>query len=40
MTVTEWVLPYSNITRDMVESVGGKNANLGELLNRVRTSHT
>jgi pyruvate,water dikinase len=36
LTVTEWVLPYSNITRDMVESVGGKNANLGELLNRVR----
>ena len=36
LTVTEWVLPYSNITRDLVESVGGKNANLGELLNRVR----
>jgi pyruvate,water dikinase len=36
LTVTEWVLPYSNITKDMVESVGGKNANLGEILNRVR----
>ena len=35
LTVTEWVLPYSSITRDMVDSVGGKNANLGELLNRV-----
>jgi len=35
LTVTEWVLPYANITRDMVDSVGGKNANLGELLNRV-----
>ena len=36
LTVTAWVLPYSLITKDMVESVGGKNANLGELLNRVR----
>jgi len=35
LTVTEWVLPYSSITKDMVDSVGGKNANLGELLNRV-----
>jgi pyruvate,water dikinase len=35
VTVSEWVLPYSKITKDMVESVGGKNANLGELLNRV-----
>jgi pyruvate,water dikinase len=31
---SKWILPYSSITRDMVDSVGGKNANLGELLNR------
>lgn len=30
----EWVLPYSKITREMVDWVGGKNANLGELSNR------
>ncbi|MBM4326655.1 MAG: phosphoenolpyruvate synthase [Deltaproteobacteria bacterium] len=35
LTVTEWVLPYSGITREMADWVGGKNANLGELLNRV-----
>ena len=35
LTVTEWVLPYSSITRETVDWVGGKNANLGELLNRV-----
>lgn len=29
------VLPYTRITRDMVDAVGGKNANLGEILNRV-----
>ncbi|MCU0587363.1 MAG: PEP-utilizing enzyme [Syntrophobacteraceae bacterium] len=32
----DWVLPYSSITKDMVDWVGGKNANLGEVLNRVR----
>lgn len=31
---SEWVIPYSRITRDMVDWVGGKNANLGELRNR------
>lgn len=30
----EWVLPYSKITREMVNWVGGKSANLGEVLNR------
>ena len=34
LLVCEWVLPYSRITRDMVDWVGGKNANLGELANR------
>jgi len=31
LSVCEWVLPYSSITRDMVDWVGRKNANLGEL---------
>ena len=35
LPVTELVLPYSRVTREMVDWVGGKNANLGELLNRV-----
>ncbi len=33
--VTELILPYSRITKDMVDWVGGKNANLGEVKNRV-----
>jgi len=32
---SEHVLPYTAITRDMVDAVGGKSANLGEILNRV-----
>jgi pyruvate,water dikinase len=32
---TESVLPYSEVTREMVDWVGGKNANLGEVCNRV-----
>jgi pyruvate,water dikinase len=32
--LTEWILPYSRITREMVDWVGGKNANLGEVMNR------
>jgi len=32
--VQELVLPYSKITREMVDWVGGKNSNLGEVLNR------
>jgi pyruvate, water dikinase len=32
--VTEWTLPYTKIGREMVDSVGGKSANLGEVLNR------
>ncbi|GKT08815.1 PEP/pyruvate-binding domain-containing protein [Desulforhabdus sp. TSK] len=31
--MTEWILPYSRITKEMVDWVGGKNANLGEVLN-------
>jgi pyruvate,water dikinase len=31
----ELVLPYSRVTMDMVDWVGGKNANLGEMKNRV-----
>lgn len=34
--VTEWILPYSRITKEMVDWVGGKNAHLGEVLNKVR----
>lgn len=33
--LTEFVLPYSRITKEMVDWVGGKSANLGEALNRV-----
>jgi pyruvate,water dikinase len=36
LPVSEWALPYSRITRDMVDWVGGKNANLGELLNKAQ----
>ncbi len=31
----EWILPYSRITKEMVDWVGGKSANLGEVLNAV-----
>lgn len=34
LPLTEFIIPYSGITKDMVDWVGGKNANLGELLNR------
>ena len=33
--VKDWILPYERITKDMVDVVGGKNANLGEVRNRV-----
>jgi pyruvate, water dikinase len=34
LPVCEWVLPYSRITKETVDWVGGKNANLGELVNK------
>jgi pyruvate,water dikinase len=34
--MTEWILPYSRVTKEMVDWVGGKNANLGEVLNLVK----
>lgn len=33
--IQELILPYSQITRDMVDWVGGKSANLGEVLSRI-----
>ncbi|MHC1727152.1 MAG: PEP/pyruvate-binding domain-containing protein [Syntrophobacteraceae bacterium] len=30
-----WVIPYSEVTRELMDVVGGKNANLGEVANRV-----
>ena len=35
LPVTAPVLPLSRVTKEMVDSVGGKNASLGEVLNRV-----
>ncbi len=35
LPVTELVLPLSLVTKEMVDAVGGKNASLGEVLNRV-----
>ncbi len=34
--ITELILPYSGITREMVDWVGGKSANLGEVCSRVK----
>ncbi len=33
--VTPFTIPFEQVTKDMVNSVGGKNANLGEVKNRV-----
>jgi len=33
--IPEYILPYDRITKEMTESVGGKSANLGEILNHV-----
>lgn len=34
-SVPELVIPFSQVCREMVDSVGGKNANLGEIVRRV-----
>ena len=31
--IADYILPYKDITKDMVATVGGKNANLGEVMN-------
>jgi pyruvate,water dikinase len=33
--VTDFTIPFEDATKDMVRSVGGKNANLGEIKNRL-----
>ncbi|RZB35106.1 MAG: pyruvate, water dikinase [Desulfobacteraceae bacterium Eth-SRB1] len=33
--VTEFTMPFEDVTKDMVRSVGGKNANLGEIKSRL-----
>ncbi|MDI6789798.1 MAG: PEP/pyruvate-binding domain-containing protein [Thermodesulfobacteriota bacterium] len=33
--VTDYIIPFEQATKDMVSSVGGKNANLGEIKNRL-----
>ncbi|HUV49977.1 MAG TPA: PEP/pyruvate-binding domain-containing protein [Anaerolineae bacterium] len=33
--VTDFTIPFEDVTKDMVRSVGGKNANLGEIKNRL-----
>jgi pyruvate,water dikinase len=38
LPVSTWILPYSQISKEMVDWVGGKNANLGELRNKVGLS--
>lgn len=35
LPATDYILPYSEIGKDMADWVGGKNANLGELKNKV-----
>lgn len=30
-----WILPYSRISRDLIDRVGGKNANLGEMYSKL-----
>jgi len=35
IAVTEFILPYERLTKELVDWVGGKSANLGEVLNKV-----
>jgi pyruvate,water dikinase len=35
ISVTEYVLPYSDVNAEMTDWVGGKNANLGEIKSRI-----
>ncbi|MDP3029315.1 MAG: PEP/pyruvate-binding domain-containing protein, partial [Deltaproteobacteria bacterium] len=35
LPITELVIPYTAVHKDMIDSVGGKNAPLGEIKNRV-----
>jgi len=34
--ISEYVLPYTQVNKEMVDFVGGKNANLGEIMSRVK----
>jgi len=34
--VSDFVIPFENITKDMADIVGGKNANLGEVKNQIK----
>jgi pyruvate,water dikinase len=36
--VTDFTIPFESVTKEMVNSIGGKNANLGEIKNRVGLS--
>lgn len=33
--ISEFIMPYSKISKDMIDDVGGKNANLGEVCSQV-----
>ncbi len=35
-TKARWILPYNEITKELIDKVGAKNANLGEILNKLK----